>query len=88
VKPKISFREAIGDPQLLAHCLVGPSWKAWRTLLIGAFGEPLIDQEELDLFAQLTGGREPPMQMVEELEVVAGVAAGSRPPAPVLPRIS
>ena len=76
MKPKISFREAICDPQLLGHCLVGPSWRAWRTLLIGAFGEPLIDQEELDLFARMTGGREPPLQRVEELVAIIGRRGG------------
>jgi hypothetical protein len=76
MKPKISLREALSDPQLLGHCLVGPSWKAWRTLLIAAMGEPLVDQDELDLFAQLTGGRVPPLERAEELVGVIGRRGG------------
>jgi hypothetical protein len=76
MKPKVSFREAISDPQLLGHCLVGPSWKPWRTFLIAAFGEPLIDDEERSLFAELTGGRVPALQRAEEIEVVAGRRGG------------
>jgi hypothetical protein len=76
MKPRISFREAISDPQLLGHCLQGPSWRPWRVFLTAAFGEPLIDPEELDLFAQLSGGRVPALQRAEEIEMVGGRRGG------------
>jgi len=39
MKPRISLREALSDPNLLGRSLAGDSWKACRTLLIAAMGE-------------------------------------------------
>jgi NUMOD3 motif len=41
MKPRISLREALSDPNLLGSALAGDSWKAWRTLLIAVMGEEL-----------------------------------------------
>ena len=73
--PKVSLREALSDPQLLGNCLPGDSWRPWRTLLIGAMGEPL-DADETELFKSLTGGREPPSLRVDELIAIVGRRGG------------
>ena len=41
VKPQISLRAALEDPELLGTALQGHSWHAWRVLLLAAVGEPL-----------------------------------------------
>ena len=41
MKPAVTLRHALEDPQLLAGALPGPSWQAWRVLLIAAIGEAL-----------------------------------------------
>ena len=59
MKPRISLRDALSDPHLLAHVLCDPSWLPWRVLLIAAMGEALTDDER-PIFTQLTGrAREP-----------------------------
>jgi hypothetical protein len=75
VRPKVSLRQALDDPQLLGNCLPGASWKPWRTLLIASMGEPL-DDEERELFKQLTGREREPLQCVEELVGVIGRRGG------------
>ena len=34
MKPLFTMRHALGDPALLADAMKGPSWDAWRVLLI------------------------------------------------------
>ena len=46
MKPKLSFRAAISDLQLLGTALGGPSWKTWGALFIGAFGGELKPAKE------------------------------------------
>jgi hypothetical protein len=69
------MRRALEDPNLLGKCLAGPSWRGWRTLLIAANGEAL-DEDEREIFTQLTGRAQEPLERVEELIVVAGRRAG------------
>ena len=38
--PKISLRRALADPAVLGGALVGPSWDAWRIMLLTVMGEP------------------------------------------------
>ena len=33
MKPRISLRQSLQDPNLLGGALTGESWAAWRTLL-------------------------------------------------------
>jgi hypothetical protein len=73
--PTISIRDALNDPALLGSTLSGPSWEAWRTLLIAAMGEALTDDERT-LFTTLTGRQQEPLQRVEELCVIAGRRGG------------
>jgi len=73
--PTSSIREALSDRALLGSVLEGPSWEAWRTLLIASVGETLTDSER-PIFQQLTQREHEPGQRVEELVVVAGRRGG------------
>jgi hypothetical protein len=72
----VSLRQALADPDLLAHALPGESWASWRVLLIAIVGEELTP-EERETFKNLTGGREfEPGQMVDTFLAVAGRRSG------------
>lgn len=75
MRPTVSLRQALGDPQLLAGALPGLSWQAWRVLLIAAMGEPL-NRSERQLFKELTGREQEPGQPVEELWNIVGRRGG------------
>jgi hypothetical protein len=75
LKPTVSLRRALDDPALLGSVLPGPSWLAWRTMLIAAMGEALTD-EERTAFGRLTGRAGEPLQRVEELWAVVGRRGG------------
>ena len=47
MRPRITLRKALADPKLLGRSIAGPSWAAWRTLLIAAMGEALTDDERV-----------------------------------------
>ena len=53
MKPLLSVRSALGDPDLLGGVLGGPSWVSWRVLLVAMMGEALSDEERL-VFRKLT----------------------------------
>jgi hypothetical protein len=79
MKPQTTLRKALSDKNLLGRTIAGPSWQAWRTLLIAAMGEPLTADERA-LFTQLTGREQEPLQRVEEfVGVTAAVAARADP---------
>ncbi len=71
----VSIREALSDPALLGGVLAGPSWQAWRVLLIAAMGEPLTEDERA-LFTALTGRAREPNRRVEELVAIVGRRGG------------
>ena len=71
MKPRISLREALSDPNLLGSSLAGDSWKAWRTLLIAVMGEELTADDRA-IFAKLTGREREPLRSVEEFLAVVG----------------
>jgi hypothetical protein len=75
MKPRVTLRKALADPNLLGHALEGDSWKSWRTLLIAAMGEPLDDAER-ELFAGLTGRECEPNQRVDQFVGVVGRRGG------------
>jgi len=54
MKPSISIRKALADPNLLGGVLAGESWQAWRVLMIASMGEELLDEERA-IFTKLTG---------------------------------
>ena len=73
--PKVSLRKALEDPELLGSALAGPTWHAWRSLLIAAMGEPL-KPDELETFKSITGRDTPPSQRVDELWCCIGRRGG------------
>jgi hypothetical protein len=75
MRPRISLREALQDPGLLGHALVGDSWTPWRILLIAAMGEDLVDAERV-IFRQITGREREPGERVAELVAVVGRRGG------------
>jgi hypothetical protein len=83
MKPKVTLRQALADPQLLGGMLAGDSWHGWRTLLIGAMGEALTDAERA-IFTKLTGRAREPLQRIEELIAVIGRRGGKSRASAVL----
>ncbi|RUW47669.1 hypothetical protein EOA32_28095, partial [Mesorhizobium sp. M1A.F.Ca.ET.072.01.1.1] len=75
MKPLISMREALADPDLFGTILEGDSWAAWRVLLIAIMGEPLTDDERI-IFKQLTMRDQEPLQPVEEFWAIVGRRGG------------
>jgi hypothetical protein len=75
MKPRIALRKAFADKQLLGAVLAGPTWRAWRTLMIASMGESLRDDERV-IFTTLTGRATEPLQRVEELCAVVGRRGG------------
>ena len=75
MKPLVSMRTALSDPNLFREVLAGQSWAAWRALLIGAMGEAL-DDDERAIFESLTGRPQEPGERVDELWAVIGRRGG------------
>ncbi len=75
MKPRISMRDSLSDPDLFANILRGDSWFGWRVLLIAAAGEELTEDERIE-FQRLTGREREPGKMVRELIAVCGRRAG------------
>jgi hypothetical protein len=63
--PRVTLRKALEDPELLGGVLGGPTWHAWRSLLLAAMGEPL-KPDELAAFQKFTRRKTPPSQRVDE----------------------
>jgi len=75
MRPSISLRKAFADPNLLGDALPGPTWRAWRVLLIAAMGEKLTNDERA-IFTKLTGREHEPLQRVHDLAIVASRRGG------------
>ena len=75
MKPIVSMRAALSDPDLFGGILDGGSWASWRILLIAAMGEALTDEERIT-FTALTGRQKEPLQRVEELWAIIGRRGG------------
>jgi hypothetical protein len=75
MKPRISLRAALEDPLLLGAALAGPTWFAWRSVLLAAMGEALRP-DGLAAFQKLTHRDTPPGRMIEECWVIAGRRGG------------
>jgi hypothetical protein len=75
MKPRVTLRKALEDPELLGSALAGPSWHAWRSLLLATMGEPLTP-DELETFTRFTGRATPPSQRVDELWCCVGRRGG------------
>jgi hypothetical protein len=83
LKPQISLRDALADRNLLGCALAGPTWAAWRTVLIASMGEPLTDAERV-LYRELSGREREPLERVEELWGVVGRRGGKSSAVAVL----
>jgi len=75
MKPLVSIRSALEDPQLLGNALAGDSWAVWRVILIAGLGEELTDEERV-LFREVTGREKEPMERVDELWAIVGRRGG------------
>jgi len=75
MRPKVSMRRALDDPQLLGTAIPGVSWLPWRVLLIASMGERLTDSER-QVFTELTGRDVEPLEPVEELWGIVGRRGG------------
>ena len=75
MKPRTPMRDALSDPDLLGHVMVGDTWKVQRTLSIAAMGEALTDAERV-IFKKFTGREREPGQRVHEFYTIAGRRAG------------
>jgi hypothetical protein len=64
--PKVSIRQALNDPQLLAHALAGPSWRIWTVVMLAALGETLTEDER-KLFESVSNRPQEPGELVAEL---------------------
>ena len=60
MKPLVTLRKALEDSELLGSALAGPTWQAWRSVLLAAMGEPL-NKDELATFTKFTGRRDSPI---------------------------
>jgi len=72
--PQVTLRRALTDPELLGNALPGDSFLTWRTVLIGAMGEPLDDAER-ETFRAYTE-RDPPSERVKEAAFIVGRRGG------------
>jgi hypothetical protein len=71
-----TIARAFRDPRLFGAALEDlSSWQVWLTLLCAAFALPLT-AEQLQTFAQISGGRLPPSKLVRELWCVCGRRSG------------
>jgi hypothetical protein len=75
MKKLFPMRDALADPLLLADALRGPSWDAWRILLIAAVGEELTEDERA-AFKQFTGRDHEPGSMIDTWLTVSGRRSG------------
>jgi hypothetical protein len=75
VKPLVSMRDALADPNLLGGILDGPSWAVWCVLLIASQGERLTDDERV-IFERFTGRPCEPGIRVEEFWGIIGRRGG------------
>ncbi len=75
MKPLVTMRAALSDPEMLGAAMKGPSWDGWRALLIAAVGEELTDDERV-IFKSFTGRDRESGQMIDTWLCVAGRRSG------------
>src|SRR6516165_7008811 len=75
MKPRISLRQSLQDPNLLGGALTGESWAAWRTLLVASMGE-VLREDEREIFSNLTGRDREPLQRIDQFAAVIGRRGG------------
>ena len=75
MKPLVTMRDALTDPNLFGTVLAGDTWATWRVLLIAAMGEALTSAER-EIFQSVTGRDQEPSERVEELWAIVGRRGG------------
>jgi hypothetical protein len=75
VKPLVTMRRALEDPDLFGAILPGASWASWRVLLIALMGEELTEAER-ETFKTLTGREREPLERVDEFWAIIGRRGG------------
>ena len=75
MKPLVSMRAALSDPDLFGSILAGISFEAWRVMLIAIVGERLTDDERT-IFKKLTGREREPALLVDEAWFIVGRRGG------------
>ncbi len=83
MKPLLTMRAALADPEVFGRVLEGDSWSGWKTLLIALCGERLTDDERA-IFTQFTGREREPAMRVEEAWLCIGRRSGKTRAAAVL----
>ena len=69
--------QAMNDPHLFAPLFRDlASWASWQTFLKAAFGLPMNDKAELELFRQCTGRQGPPVAPAREIDCIVGRRGG------------
>ena len=71
----LTTSEALNRPDLLADFFSGPSWATWKAVL-RAYDALALDDDELALFHEVAGDRDPPTQPVKELACIIGRRGG------------
>lgn len=75
MKPLLSMRDALRDPEVFGEVFAGESWSGWRVLLIALCGEELTSAERV-VFEALTGRAREPGQRIEEFWACVGRRSG------------
>jgi hypothetical protein len=75
MRPIMTMRAALSDPEMFGTILAGESWSSWRILLTASMGERLTDDERV-VFKELTGREHEPGERVDELWCVIGRRGG------------
>ena len=83
MKPLLSMRDALRDPEVFGEVLAGESWSGWKVLLIAIMGEALTDGERV-VFETLTGRPREPGAPCEEFWACVGRRSGKTRAAAVL----
>jgi hypothetical protein len=65
----------IDDEELFASRFRGASWSTWKVVLRAAFALPM-SEAELEVFAEIAGGRKPPTKPIRELICCVGRGGG------------
>jgi hypothetical protein len=73
--PRVTYRKAIRDKQLLGAVVDHTNYLVWDILFLAALGETLSDDER-KIFREFTGRDREPGQRIDELIVVKGRRAG------------
>jgi hypothetical protein len=75
MQPRVTYRQAAGDANLLGSVLNHEHYRVWNVIFLAFLGEPLTPAERL-IFQQFTAREREPGRRGEELIVVKGRRAG------------